>query len=256
MLDITLNCRKWADRKIRVHLSLAGEAPAFSYMNELSVFVDESGDFGQYDFHCPFYIVSIVFHEQNNDLTENILELERKLSEIGYAKACVHCGPIIRAEGEYRDDDINARKKILMRMMSFVRKIDIQYETLCVEKKHIEDDVELVLKLSKQLSSIIKNHLDYFQSFDAIKIYYDNGQAQVRRLLTSVFGILLDNVRFKTVSPSNYRLFQVADLICTLKLISLKFEKKISSKAETGFFANAKEFKENYTKSLKSKKLK
>lgn len=230
--------------------------PFYLMMRELSVFVDESGDFGQYDHHCPFYIVSMVFHEQANDLTERISDLERKLSEIGHAKTCVHCGPIIRAEEEYRGEDIQTRKKIIMRMMSFVRSIDIKYDTLCVEKKHIEDDVELVLRLSKQLSSIIKSHLDYFQSFDEIKVYYDNGQAQVRRLLTSVFGVLLENVRFKTVSPSDYRLFQVADLVCTLKLVSIKFERKISSKAEKGFFGGFKEFKENYSKSLKPKKLK
>ena len=225
-------------------------------MKELSVFVDESGDFGQYDYHCPFYIVSIVFHEQTNDLSESLSNLERKLSEIGYGDLCVHCGPIIRSEAEFRNETIDTRKKILTRMMSFVRNVDIEYETLCVEKKHIEDDVELVLRLSKQLSSIIKNHLDYFQSFDVIKVYYDNGQAQVRRLLTSVFGVLLENVKFKTVSPSDYRLFQVADLVCTLKLVSIKFECTISSKAEKGFFGSPKDFKENYSKSLKPKKMK
>lgn len=31
-------------------------------MRELSVFCDESGDFGAYDHHCPYYIVSLVFH--------------------------------------------------------------------------------------------------------------------------------------------------------------------------------------------------
>ena len=66
-------------------------------MKELSVFVDESGDFGQYDYHCPFYIVSIVFHEQTNDLSESLSNLERKLSEIGYGDLCVHCGLIIRS---------------------------------------------------------------------------------------------------------------------------------------------------------------
>ena len=133
-------------------LVVGGGGPRLLFMRELSVFVDESGDFGQYDYHCPFYIVSMVFHEQTNDLSESITNLEKKLSEIGYAKTCVHCGPIIRAEEEYRDEDLQIRKKILMRMMSFVRNIDIEYETLCVAKKHIEDDVELVLRLSKQLS--------------------------------------------------------------------------------------------------------
>ena len=32
---------------------------------ELSVFVDESGDFGEYDHHAPYYIISLVFHNQS-----------------------------------------------------------------------------------------------------------------------------------------------------------------------------------------------
>ena len=30
-------------------------------MRELSVFIDESGDFGSYEPHCPFYIITMVF---------------------------------------------------------------------------------------------------------------------------------------------------------------------------------------------------
>ncbi len=33
-------------------------------MKELSIFIDESGDFGEYDYHSPWYIVTMVFHEQ------------------------------------------------------------------------------------------------------------------------------------------------------------------------------------------------
>ena len=32
-------------------------------MKELSIFVDESGDFGEYDHHSPFYIISMVLHD-------------------------------------------------------------------------------------------------------------------------------------------------------------------------------------------------
>ena len=63
-------------------LVVGGGGPRLLFMRELSVFVDESGDFGQYDYHCPFYIVSMVFHEQTNDLSESITNLEKKLSEI------------------------------------------------------------------------------------------------------------------------------------------------------------------------------
>ncbi|MDO4960829.1 MAG: hypothetical protein Q4E57_03090 [Eubacteriales bacterium] len=41
-------------------------------MKELSVFVDESGDFGEYDYRAPYYIISMVFHDQGNLLDEDL----------------------------------------------------------------------------------------------------------------------------------------------------------------------------------------
>ena len=41
-------------------------------MKELSVCVDESGDFGGYEIHSPYYIVTMVFHDQDIDITERI----------------------------------------------------------------------------------------------------------------------------------------------------------------------------------------
>ena len=32
------------------------------YLKELSIFIDESGDFGEYCFHSPYYIITMVFH--------------------------------------------------------------------------------------------------------------------------------------------------------------------------------------------------
>ncbi len=37
-------------------------------MKELSVFVDKSKDFGEYDYHAPYYIISLVFHNQNMNI--------------------------------------------------------------------------------------------------------------------------------------------------------------------------------------------
>ena len=68
-----------------------------------------------------------------------------------------------------------------------------------------------------------------------MEIYYDNGQVEVSRILSSVFNVLLDNVEFRRVLPSEYRLFQVADLICTIKLAELKLEKHILSKSEKSY---------------------
>ena len=52
-------------------------------MSELSIFVDESGDFGEYDFYAPFYIISMVIHDQGIDIEEDLLKLEREGKNTG-----------------------------------------------------------------------------------------------------------------------------------------------------------------------------
>ena len=44
-------------------------------MKELSVFVDESGDFGEYSHNCPYYVVTLVTHEQENSINEQVEKL-------------------------------------------------------------------------------------------------------------------------------------------------------------------------------------
>lgn len=51
-------------------------------MSELSIFIDESGDFGQYDYRAPYYIISMVFHNQALDLSDEIRKLEYGLSNL------------------------------------------------------------------------------------------------------------------------------------------------------------------------------
>lgn len=88
-----------------------------------------------------------------------------------------------------------------------------------------------------------------------MKIYYDNGQVELNKILSTVFNTLLDNVEFKKVKPADYRLFQVADLACTLKLIELKLDNHILSKSELTYFESERVLKKNYLKPLQDMKL-
>ena len=113
-------------------------------MKELSIFVDESGDFGEYNYHSPYYIITMVFHNQSDDISQDIHK---------------------------------------------------------------------------------------FNSEHA----------------------LLPEVEFRKVLPSDYRLFQVADLICTLELMHLKMERKTISKHELAFWGKESDFRKNYLKRLYQK---
>lgn len=152
-------------------------------MKELSIFIDESGDFGEYESHSPYYIISMVMHDQTVDISEDLDKLEQQMFHIGWPKHCIHAGPVIRSEYEYKDYDLDSK------------------------------------------------------------------------MLASVFSVLLDNVEFKKVIPSDYRLFQVADLVCTLKLAELKMDRHTLSKSERLFFKDDRTLRKNYLKIIKSKEL-
>lgn len=118
-------------------------------MKELSTFIDESGDFGEYDHHSPYYIITMVFHNQQKDIQPAVSKLNQELSYLNLDNLCIHTGPIIRK-----------------------------------------------------------------------------------------------------VMPSDYKLFQAADLLYTLKLVRIKLENNMFSKSEKTFFGNIRDLKKNYIKPL------
>lgn len=223
-------------------------------MKELSIFVDESGDFGEYNHHSPYYIITMVFHNQNEDISEDIKKFKNELVFLGFEEHhCVHNGPIIRKEAPYEHMDIKERRRIFNKMVAFTRQLNITFKCFHIEKKHIADTIEASGKLSKQLAAFIRENYNDFLSYDKIKVYYDNGQIELTRILSSVLNALLPEVEFRKVLPSEYRLFQVADLICTLELIRLKMESKTLSKHELTFWGKKSDFKKNYLKRLYQK---
>lgn len=219
-------------------------------MKELSIFIDESGDFGKYNYHSPYYIISLVFHEQNQDLSSQLNDLDNKLTQLGFKNHSIHTAPIIRKELSYTNVDISTRRKLLSLTMGFIRKINIKWSTISISKKQFNDFDAEISKLAKDLSNFIKNNIEYMLSFDNIKIYYDNGQTEIKTLINSVFSSSLPNVVMKNIYSTDYRLFQVTDFICTFDLLNKKYNSKQLSKSELIFFGNERNLYRNYLKPL------
>lgn len=224
-------------------------------MKELSIFVDESGDFGEYNRVSPFYIVTVVLHDQDNSISLQLSSLEKEFADLGYPHHCFHAGPIIRMEAEYKNEELIIRRKLFTRMMGFIRKVQIRHKSFYIEKKHVSDVTDATGKLSKQIGTWVKNHYDDLLTYDIVKIYYDNGQVELSRILASVFNVLLPSVETKKVIPSDYRLFQVADFLCTMKLMELKIENHSMSIHEQRFFGGEEGIQKNYLKNLKKYEL-
>jgi len=216
---------------------------------ELSIFIDESGDLGNYQNHSPFYIISLVFHEQNKSITDEVKKLDNYLAENGLLNHTIHTAPLIRQEQTYKNMDISKRSKLFKQLFNFVRSVDISYKTIVVDKKMYSKQVDITNMITKELSSFIKSNFPYFSKFDKIIIYYDNGQVKLTNILIAIFGSILDNSEFRVITPNNYKLFQAADLVCTLALIKNKLlSSKSLTNSEEIFFGSIGKLRKNYLK--------
>lgn len=248
----------WAEREFQVHQS-GGETPRHflcgDYMRELSIFVDESGDFGPYSSHSPYYLFTLLFHNQENSINTEVSYLDKKMKEHGFNIHAIHTGPIIRNEGYYKNFSPDDRKRLFNDLLLFTRHVNINYHIVSVDKKQATGSKQLVNMLSKQLAMFLRDSLEYFTSFDKIIVYYDYGQSEITTILTSVFNSMFIDVDFRHVQPYEYKLFQVADMICTLELSKLNFDNNKISKSEENFYESHRRFKDYYYKTIKKKKI-
>ena len=106
-------------------------------MKELSIFIDESGDFGEYAPHSPYYIITMIFHNQDESIQSSINKLNQELSYLNLDNLCIHTGPIIRREGIYESMSVKERHHIFNKMVAFIRQINIRYKCFSIEKRNI-----------------------------------------------------------------------------------------------------------------------
>lgn len=221
----------------------------------LSVFIDESGDFGPYDFHAPYYLVAMILHNQDIDITRNINELDNHLSNLGYGKHAIHTGPLIRRESVYSNDIMEDRKRLFNALFHFARKLNFKYVCTKIRKNECQDMITMTSKLSRSIADVIRKNQKFWEQFEHIIIYYDNGQIELTKILVSVFNALYAHVEFRKVRPVDYKLFQVADLVCTIELLTEKADANLFTRSEREFFCSPRDFKKNYSKQLLKKHL-
>ena len=53
-------------------------------LKELSVFIDESGDFGEITERPAYYLVTLLFHDQKNEIAANVKKLEDSIMKSGF----------------------------------------------------------------------------------------------------------------------------------------------------------------------------
>ncbi len=223
-------------------------------MRELSIFVDESGDFGSFEAHAPYYIVTMVLHDQRVNISENIRKLNEALGYLGYAdEQAIHTEPLIRRETPYREYAPNERRAIFSKLYYFTLNCDIQYKSFVFKKDEYKDIFKLEAKMAKEISLFIRENLSYFQSFDKVILYYDNGQHELNRILNTVLATELTDYDVRRVQPNDYKLFQVADLICTLELLEQKIKNAQMTRSEALIFHSKRDLNKDFLKGIHKK---
>lgn len=224
-------------------------------MKELSIFIDESGDFGEAKERPAYYLVTFVFHDQDNNIDKQVRKLEDSIKSAGFDVEYIHTGPVIRREEIFARYSIDERRKLLYRMLNFVNTCPISYLTIVVDRKEAVDKVTLSGKLAKAINMTMSEHQDFFTSYDKIIVYYDNGQSELSTILNAVFSIQFSDVEFRKAEPQKYRLLQAADFICSMELLKIKKDEKRLSRSEEQFFYKPRELKKTFFKSIEKKKL-
>lgn len=223
-------------------------------MKELSIFVDESGDFGEYVKHAPYYIVTMVLHDQSVDISENVNALEYSLKQIGYGGGqAIHTEPLIRREPPYQYFQPNERRALFSKLFYFALNCDITYKSFIYKKNEFENVNEMEKRMARDVSQFICQNLSYFQNYEKVIVYYDNGQHELSKILNTSLSKQLTNYEMRKVAPNEYRLFQVADLICTLELTKTKIERGKLSHSEEKIFHSKKEIKKDFLRGITKK---
>ena len=108
-------------------------------------------------------------------------------------------------------------------------------------------------RMYRDMKLFFDDSTTFFQGFNNVILYYDNGQQKLNSLLNYILAGCFTKYEVRKILPSEYKLFQVADLICTLELLNKKFETEEMIRSEKLIFHTKRDFKKDFFKGLRKK---
>lgn len=221
---------------------------------ELSIFVDESGDRGG---KSRYYLLTLVFHDQADDIMGEIAEYERRLAIEDLVDIPFHSEPLMNGHKGYENLSVSQRKRLLVHFSALVRRLPISYATFIYRRSEFEDPAKLSARMKRDVSNLLFDRLEFFQGFSEVKVYYDNGQDIVKRALDQSVGFVLSKgvVDPRKTTMADYRLEQTADYLCTIELAAVKYAAKEDGGTYNKFFGGVGSFKKNWLKQARRKRI-
>ena len=150
-------------------------------MKILNIFVDESGDFG-IEKGSILYTVALTLHDTKIDIKKEVNSLENRFKKINY-NGMVHTANLVKKAKEYSKYDIKTRKLIFNIFYEFMRRVNVKYKPIVIDKRYCSNSSVLKKHIINELNNMLTNNIKYFNKFDKIIIYYDNGQKSLTKTL-------------------------------------------------------------------------
>ena len=223
---------------------------------QLNIFIDESGDLGEYNDVTEFYVISFVFHEQENDISGQIEKLSHSMKQYSNEPFAIHTEPLIRREEMYEEMLPVDRRNIFTRLFFFTIATNIQFKTFVFSKKHFKSSKVLLEHISHDIFEYFFSLKEYFDKYNDFIVYYDNGQLPIKQIVQTIFSLLFHSFEMRKVLPVDYKLLQTADMLCTMYLMNAKFIKHPMSHSEMIIFNSKYKFYHDYFVPISKKELK
>ena len=223
-------------------------------MSDLSLFLDESVSDNLRD---TYYILALVVHDQADALADNIVRYELALREKGLPDVPFHATPLLNGHDAYEGMDLAERKRLLSAFRVFFRHLPVRYGLVVLKMREYSTLADVEAAMRRKIVDFLFDNLAYFQAFDSVKIYYDDGQQSIAAALHKAIDYALSKnaVTYRPASAADYRLSQAADYICTAELTALKYEGKASTAADEKFFGSWSQFKKGVLKEVRAKRI-
>ena len=113
-------------------------------------------------------------------------------SRMPHCQTSFHAGPLLNGHADYETLSMADRKRLFVAFFTLARNLPFTYVTFAHRKSEFDNDKRrFEAQLRRDLANYLLTHLDRFQSYDTIKIYYDNGQQVVTNALKASIGYAL-----------------------------------------------------------------
>jgi hypothetical protein len=223
-------------------------------MADLSIFIDESGGDDLVNRH---YLLTLVLHDQSEDITEGIARYEASLAQRGLPDIPLHASPLMNGHDDYHGMSAADRARLLYAFRVFFRHLPIRYKTFVFDTSRYAGVTEVSDAMRRELVNFLFDNLALVQSFGAVKIYYDGGQSSITTALHKAIDYVVarNAVAYRPSTPADYRLAQAADYICTVELTELKYESGRATATDEKFFGGHGKFRKGVLKEVRRKLL-